>query len=80
MKLKQKRERLQNIIKRIEKIMESDDYMNAVVSEKDLKLIEVVLGIKPHSKKNSQQDEKREVKKISGRGLKYGRKKSCNKF
>lgn len=60
--------RLENVIKRLQEIKNSKD-IDLLISTKDLKILELILGIKPHSKKNCS----KEIKKISGRGL---RKKS----
>lgn len=62
---KQKRRRLRQIIERIEHILGSSDIdLELLLSDKDLRLIEIILGVKPYSTKS------KEVKKISGRGFK----------
>lgn len=67
-----KKERLKQIIKILEFALESD-YWDYLISDRDIKMLEVLLGIKPYSKVDNT-----EVKKISGRGLKCGKKKSHN--
>lgn len=79
MELKQKRQRLQNIIKRIREIMESDD-MNLILSDKDLKILEALLNIKPYSKKNSKDEKRETTKRISGKGFKRKKASSDNRF
>lgn len=66
-----KRKRLQYIIQRLEHIIESSDIdLELLLSDKDLRLIEMILNVKPYSTKD------KEIKRITGRGLKYGKKKS----
>lgn len=71
MNCKQKRLRLKQIINRLQEI-ESSKEIDYILSDTDIWVLEALLGIR---KSKSQQTEK-QVKRISGRGLKNGRKKS----
>lgn len=84
MESKLKKARIRKVIERLEEIESSKD-IDLILSDKDLKIMETVLGVKPFAQKHSQQQvEKTEVRRISGRGLKNGKKKnktsSNNKF
>lgn len=59
-----KKARLKQIIKILEFALDSE-YWYYLISDRDIKMLEVILGIKPYSKV-----EKTEVKKISTKGFK----------
>lgn len=69
MSCKQKRQRVRQIIKILEFALEWD----YLISDRDIRMLEVLLGIKPYSKVDNTEVKKRV---ISGRGLKCGKKKS----
>lgn len=71
MSCKQKRQRVRQIIQRLEEV--ESTFEISYIDDKIIKAIEALLGIKPYSKVDNTEVKKRV---ISGRGLKCGKKKS----
>lgn len=76
MERKLKKERIRKIINRLEEIENSKD-IDLIVDDRIIKVLEVILNIKPYAKKPSQVVEKKEVKRISCKRLR--KKKSSSK-
>lgn len=77
MESKLKKERIRKVIERLIEIENSKD-IDFILTDESLKILEIILRIKPYSKKNCSQQEEKEVKKISAKGFKKKNKTSAN--